>query len=88
MAGFSVPKKKFRSSVDRHRIRRLMVESWRLHKHILYAVLPANKQLHLFIIFTGKTMPDYELVHGSVVKGIEILVKKWGGEADVVKENH
>lgn len=70
MAGFSVPKKKFKLSVDRHRIRRLMVESWRLNKHLLYPTLPENRQMHLFIIFTGKEMPDYTTVLAAIIKGI------------------
>ena len=70
MAGFSVPKKKFSSSVHRHRVRRLMAEAWRLNKHTLYASVPADKQLHLFFIFTDKAMPEYEVVKDAVVKGI------------------
>jgi hypothetical protein len=73
MAGFSVPKKKFRSSVHRHRIRRLMAEAWRLHKHLLYAVVPADKQLHLFFIFTDIKMPAYLVVKDALVKGIDKL---------------
>ena len=73
-AGFSVPKKKFRSSVHRHRIRRLMVEAWRLHKHVLYPLIPVDKQLHLFLIFTDNRMPDgYEPVKEAIVKGLDKL---------------
>ena len=73
MTGFSVPKKKFSSSVHRHRIRRLMSEAWRLNKHTIYADIPPDKQLHLFFIFTGTAMPEYEVVKDAVVKGIEKL---------------
>ncbi len=73
--GFSVPKKKFRSSVQRHRIRRLMAEAWRLHKHLLYAHIPEDRQLHLFLIFTDIKMPEYELVQAAVVKGIGKLAE-------------
>lgn len=70
-AGFSVPKKKFRSSVHRHRIRRLMVEAWRLNKHTLYSLIPAGKQLHLFFIFNDSKMPEgYEPVKDAIVKGL------------------
>ena len=68
--GFSVPKKKFGSSVKRHRIRRLMVEAWRLNKHTLYPAIPADKQLHIFLIFTHTELPEYAIVEGAVVKGI------------------
>ena len=73
--GFSVPKKKFRSSVHRHRIRRLMVEAWRLSKHTLYETIPPHQLIHLFIIFTGREMPEYEPVNNAVVKGIGLLAK-------------
>ena len=47
-----------------------MVESWRLNKHQVYPSLPENRQMHLFIIFTGKEMPDYPTVLAAVIKGI------------------
>jgi ribonuclease P protein component len=79
MTGFSVPKKKFGSSVRRHRIRRLMSEAWRLNKHTLYATIPPDKQLHLFFIFTDSAMPDYEAVKEAVIKGIRNLeLVVWG----------
>jgi ribonuclease P protein component len=82
-AGFSVPKKKFRSSVQRHRIRRLMVEAWRLNKHTLYDALPADKQLHLFFIFTDIVMPDYETVRDRMVKGIGRLIPIVAGNGNL-----
>ena len=77
--GFSVPKKKFRSSVHRHRIRRLMVEAWRLHKHTLYPLITEGQQLHLFLIFTDITLPTQEFVKDTIIKGMEqlsLLLKK------------
>ncbi len=75
LAGFSVPKKKFGSSVKRHRIRRLMAEAWRLNKQQLCTVIPTDKQLHLFLTFNDTILPDYETVRKSVLKGIEKLVE-------------
>jgi len=72
-AGFSVPKKKFRSSVHRHRIRRLMVEAWRHQKHLLYAVIPPEQMLHVFVIYSDAKMPDLEAVSLAMAKGIEKL---------------
>ena len=68
--GFSVPKKKFRSSVDRHRVRRLMAESWRLNKAALYPAIPEHLQLHLFLVFTSPKLPDYEPVKNAIVTGL------------------
>jgi hypothetical protein len=50
-----------------------MAEAWRLNKHTLYSVIPPDKQLHLFLIFTDTTLPEYETVHSAVVKGIAKL---------------
>lgn len=50
-----------------------MVEAWRLNKHTLYATVPADKQLHLFVIFTDTTEPPYEPVQAAMVKAIDKL---------------
>jgi len=52
-----------------------MAEAWRLNKHTLYAVIPEEQQLHLFLIFTDTAMPEYETVKEAVVKGIDRLVE-------------
>ncbi len=44
---FSVPKKRVRSAVKRNRIKRLMREAWRLHKHQISQKLP---QAHAFVL--------------------------------------
>lgn len=75
MVGFSVPKKKFRSSVHRHRVRRLMSEVWRLNKHTLYAAIPASLQLHVFLVFISADMPDYEVVQQAGIKAMNKLAE-------------
>lgn len=59
-----------------------MVEAWRLNKHTVYEAIPANQQLHLFFIFTGKEMPEYEPVKNAVIKGIGLLTAAVGVKAD------
>jgi len=76
LAGFSVPKKKFHSSVSRHRVRRLMSEAWRLSKQGLYPCVPEDRQLHLFLIFTDAAMPDHLKVKEAITNGIERLKKE------------
>jgi ribonuclease P protein component len=73
--GFSVPKKKFRKSVERHRVRRLMAEAWRLNKQNIYPAIPADKQLHLFIIYTDNVLPAQQLITEAIVKGMEQFSK-------------
>jgi len=74
-AGFSVPKKKFRKSVERNRIKRLIREAWRLHKASLYEHILPGKQLHLFFIVTGSEIPTFAVVEAAVQKAIERLHK-------------
>jgi ribonuclease P protein component len=61
--GVSVSKRNFKHSVDRNRIKRLLREAYRLHKHTL-AEKVAGRQLTLevFFVFTDRTQPTFALV--------------------------
>lgn len=74
-AGFSVSKKKCRNAVNRNRVRRLMRETWRTQKHALYQSILPDQQLHLFIIYTDVTLPEYEALKATMAQGIERLQK-------------
>ena len=50
-----------------------MVEAWRLNKHTIYAIIPADQQLHLFFLFTDTIMPEYEPVKAAILKGMDKL---------------
>jgi hypothetical protein len=62
-----------------------MAEAWRHNKHILYAAIPAHTQLHIFLVFTGTTMPGYETVNTAVVNGINKLVNNLAEENQAQK---
>lgn len=51
--GFSIPKKRIKLANGRNRIRRLIKEAWRLQKHPIYSHIPAEMQLHCFLVYTG-----------------------------------
>lgn len=68
-----MPKKKFRKSVQRHRLRRLMIEAWRLNKQELYEAVPEEQQLHLFILYTAPEITDYNTITQAMQKGIAQL---------------
>jgi len=77
--GVSVAKKKMPHATDRQRAKRLMREAWRLHKHELYACIPPQIQLHIFMLMTASAadMPDYEQVAKAVRQIIATLAKQF-----------
>lgn len=72
-AGVSAPKKIFRKAHHRNRVKRLIRESWRTRKHEILTGFPSDIQLHLFLLFTGKEMPDLETVNKAMSKVILTL---------------
>lgn len=75
-AGFSIPKKKFRSSVQRHKMRRLLTEAWRMNKQELYDAIPEDKQLQIFIILNNTEPLDFSKLQEIVQSGIIKLKEK------------
>jgi ribonuclease P protein component len=77
--GTGVSVKNFKKAVDRNSIKRLTREAYRLQKLTLQEKIKTNNmQLNVFIIYTGKEVPEYTEVYkkmGVILKKLEKLIE-------------
>jgi ribonuclease P protein component len=71
----SVSKKKFKRAVDRNRIKRLIRESYRLEKHILYQKHADSKQsIDMLIIYTGTKIYSFSMIKEHIIELINKII--------------
>ena len=76
-AGFGTGSRQFRRAVDRNRIKRLLREAYRLQKNeILQLLLKKDNSLYLFILYTGKQIPEYSVIYEQMKVILSLLIRK------------
>jgi ribonuclease P protein component len=76
-AAFTVGKRNFKRAVQRNLIKRRMREVYRLNKSKFYDGI-GEKQVAVFFIFTGKTIPEYSQIEAAMIKGMKKLLSEMG----------
>ncbi len=75
-AGFTASSKNFKKATDRNRIKRLIREAYRLQKNNLQDMLISkNKSVHIFFIYTGKEVPEYEVIFEKTDTVLKRIIK-------------
>lgn len=72
---FSVPKKRFKTAVQRNRLRRRMREAYRKNKHLLYEHLIKNrKKLAMAFIYNSSEEAGYKAIEAEILLSLQYLV--------------
>ena len=72
LAAFAVPKRNFKSAVDRNRVKRQLREAYRLNKQMLEEI--HGKKFVMLFLYLGKVKPQYADLEMAMVKLLKKLM--------------
>ena len=76
LAGVSVSKKRFKHATDRNRIKRMLREAYRLEQQEILGVANLlQRDLDIFIHYTGNALPDFLPLKQAVRQALQKLGK-------------
>ena len=71
----TIPKRNFKKAVDRNRIKRLVRESYRKNKALLYEELDSQAlKITVAFIFTSKKSPSFDEIEKKIIQAIHRLI--------------
>lgn len=87
-AGFVVPKKKLRKAVDRNRVKRQIIEAFRLQREELMEKLQKHSiKMDVMFIYLGDKIPVYSKVEKNMKKILDKLIVEIENQKTIEPDN-